>query len=138
MWTNIRGNWFCYLIGIAVFLLLIYYVTRWMKQQPLLPEDTIYYQVIDDTGQKSIIHDSGIKPSNRSPGSVFTIQILKNETNNGQDIHIGMPTKILLGHSPKNLSYLLSVNQNNLNEEELYYTLSIEVPVAKNERFPFN
>nr|QBK85723.1 MAG: uncharacterized protein LCMAC101_03180 [Marseillevirus LCMAC101] len=109
-----------------------------MKRQPPLPEDTIYYQVTDVDGNKSIIHDSGIKPSEHPSGSNISLQILKREVNNGVEINLTTPDFLYIGHSPKGLTYKLGVDPNHLNDDELYYTLSIDVPPnGKNPEFPF-
>ena len=138
MWSIMSSSWFCYLIGVAIFLLLVYYVTKWMKSQPPLPEDTIYYQVTDVDGNKSIIHDSGIKPSENPPGSNISLQILKREVNNGVEKNLTTPDYLYMGHSPKGLMYKLGVDSNYLTDDGLYYTLSLDIPDGKKPEFPFS
>ena len=138
MWTVLTSNWFCYLVGIAILLLLVYYVCKWIKNKHPTPEDTIYYQVTDVDGNKSIIHDSGVRPSMNPIGSSFNLQILKSEINNGDTIEISTPDFLDIGHSPKNLTYKLAVDPDHLNDEGLYYTLSIEIPDGKFPEFPFS
>ena len=139
MWTVLTSNWFCYFVGIAILLLLVCYVCNWIKNKhPSSPEDTIYYQVTDVDGNKSIIHDSGVKPSENPIGSSFNLQILKTEINDGKTIDLSTPDFLHIGHSPKSLTHKLGVDPDHLNDEGLYYTLSIEVPDGKNPEFPFS
>ena len=142
MWSSIKNNWLLatviVLALVAVFLLLVYYMTKWTGKPPTPLEDAIYYQVTDIDGNKSIIHDSGIKPSKYPPGSNFNLQILKREINNSQETILNTPDYLHLGHSPKNLSYKLGVDAIYLNDEGLYYTLLVVVPLGKDPAFPFS
>jgi hypothetical protein len=116
----------------------VYYVCKWIKNKHPTPEDAIYYQVADVDGNKGIIHDSGIKPSEHPPGSHFDIQILKTEINDSKEINLSTPDYLYLGHSPKNLTHKLGVDPDYLNDEGLYYTLLVVVPDGKNPKFPFS
>ena len=91
MLSKLPNNWFCYLVGIGVILLLVYYVCKWVKNKYPDPEDAIYYQVTDVNGNKGIIHDSGVKSSEHPPGSNFNLQILKTEINNEKEIELSTP-----------------------------------------------
>lgn len=138
MLSKLPNNWFCYFVGIAVLLLLVYYVTKWIKNKHPSLEDTIYYQVTDMDGNKSIIHDSGVKPSENPIGSSFNLQILKQEINNEKENNLSTPDFLNLGHTPKSLTYKLGVDPYYLNDEGLYYTLLIEIPDGKIPEFPFS
>lgn len=137
MWTKLPNNWFCYLVGIGVLLILVYYVCKWIKNKHPPLEDAIYYQVTDVNGKKGIIHDSGVKASDHLPGSNFNLQILKTEVNNEKEIELSEPDYLNIGHHPKSLTHKLAVDPAYLNDEGLYYTLLIVVPDGRNSKFPF-
>ena len=137
MWSKLPNNWFCYLVGLGVLLLLVYYVCKRVKNKYPTPEDSIYYQVTDVDGNKGIIHDSGVKPSEHPPGSNFNLQILKTEVNNEKEINLSTPDYLNIGHHPKSLTFKLGVDSAYLNDEGLYYTLLIVTPNGKDTKFPF-
>ena len=55
------------------------FINKYMYKTSQPPIDSFYYLAVDNTGNKSIIHDSGIRPSKTQPGSVITLQILKRD-----------------------------------------------------------
>nr|QBK86374.1 MAG: uncharacterized protein LCMAC102_01690 [Marseillevirus LCMAC102] len=124
---NIRGNWLFYLIAVLISVILLYLLAKSIlniSRPP--PEDTFYYKITDEEGIESIIHDSGIKPSETPPGSYTNIQILKKEINNGVSQNLAWPEIIKLGMHPKHLEWKLTPK--NIIEDDLYYIVTILIP----------
>nr|QBK84762.1 MAG: uncharacterized protein LCDPAC01_02430 [Pithovirus LCDPAC01] len=124
---NIRGNWLFYLIAVLISVILLYLLAKSILNISYTPpEDTFYYKITDEEGNESIIHDSGIKPSETPPGSYTNIQILKKEINNGVSQNLARPEIIKLGMHPKNLEWRLTPK--NIIEDDLYYIVTILIP----------
>lgn len=123
--------WLAYFIVLCVFIIIIWKITVYIKKINLPKEDTFYYRVTDVLGNQSIIHNSGIKPSevgistNSTTGNAVVFSILKNEYNDGIVKNISKPYKIEIGYHPRNLfnAEIISIK-----EEDLLYKIEISPP----------
>jgi hypothetical protein len=120
----IYRNWIWFVVAVVFFLIVIYFIVRYIRRQ-YPPEDTYYFSIEDEDGNRSIIHDSGIRPSQTSPGIRISLQILKTEYSEGKKTKIGTPKYIHLGMNKYNLyrTEILSIS-----DEGEYYTIEIEAP----------
>ena len=121
------------LMFVLLFVLLISTLTLYKRKENYPLERTIYCMIIDKNGKKSSIHDTGIDIEDIK--DFITVKLLKREVNNGKEIILDTPKELHLGHSRKDLSYIVRVDSNNLNEEDPYFTISVRVDNKK--RFPF-
>lgn len=116
-----------YILGIVLFLIIIWIICQYYKALPDNEEgDTFYYQVIDKLGNKSIIHDSGIKPEEEA--YTTQLQIVKSEYNDEKKTDLSLPSTLLLGRSPKKLDSRIDLDPKYVIEEKLYYCVNLTIP----------
>ena len=118
--------WIFYLVAILTISAVIWGLYKYMYKTSQPPIDSFYYLAVDNTGNKSIIHDSGIRPSKTQPGSVITLQILKREYNDGKPNDLTFPSAIKLGMNPKELEW--SYQPQNIQDHGEYYAVDIMSP----------
>lgn len=116
--------WIFYLIVLIIFIIVVWKITKYIKTKNYPKEDVFYYKVTTISGNQSIIHNSGIKPSEIKEKSIF-FSILKNEYNNGEVQNISDPYKIEIGYHPKNLFNAKIIS---IKEEKLLYKIEVEPP----------
>lgn len=96
---------------------------------PGVDHDTIYYMITDVNGVKSIIHDSGLKPSSFTAKSEksdnLTISVVKNEYNDGKLTVIGYPLKINFGCSVFNLENEIRISSDDIQDKKDLYIIKI-------------
>ena len=140
---NFGSNWLFYFIGVALVLIVIWLIVKYITSSPLSREDTFYYMVTDITGKESFIHDSGIRPSQTKPGEELTLQILKIEVNDGSENDISIPSIIKLGMNSKDLRWKINLSDGNIKEEDNYYLVNFNSPkdnpfYGKKQIFPID
>lgn len=140
---NFGSNWLFYFIGVALVLIVIWLIVKYIKSSSLRPEDTFYYTVTDIIGKESFIHDSGIRPSKTKPGEKLTLQILKKEVSSGSLNNISIPSIIKLGMNSKDLKWKINLEGDNIKEEDTYYLVNFNSPkdnhfYGKNKKFPID
>lgn len=118
--------WLFYLITFITFIVLVWFACKLIQnKKDSEKHDTIYYQVFDISGNESIIHDSGIKPSETIPSSKITLQLLKEEYHNGELKKNDYPYSLKIGYNPKNL-FNLEIQK--ITEDELLYKIECNFP----------
>jgi len=123
----LSSGWLFYIITTFVFIIIVWIICKYIKNNKNhLNENTFYYTVKDVEGNLSIIHDSGIRPSETKPGSTIILSILKNEYHNGAISNILYPKEIKLGYNPHNL---LKSNILEIEEEDLLYKIKVSSPL---------
>lgn len=96
-------NSFFYVFGLVLFGIVLWILVKYIKKQHYPPTDAFYYQVEDEDGRKSIIHLSGIKPSETIPETPIIFSILKISYNDGRSIVCSTPKNLWIGYHPKEL-----------------------------------
>ena len=126
MRSHFTNNWFFYLIGVGIALIVIWCIVRYIKSVNVPQDDSFYFVSIDKNGDESFIHDSGVRPSKTPSGNTITLQILKEEYNNGEKNIVKTPYSVKLGMNPKDLKW--KVYPTNIKEEDVYYLIDITIP----------
>lgn len=95
--------------------------------QPGVDHDTLYFKVTDEVGVTSMIHDSGIKPSElkKSKNSHIPIFISKHEYNEGQEKKVRLPKKIEIGTQIFDLKNVVSVEKHQVSDKGDHYIANI-------------
>lgn len=95
--------------------------------QPGVDHDTLYFKVTDEVGVTSMIHDSGIKPSElkKSNNSHVLIFISKHEYNEGEEKKIGLPKEIKIGTQIFDLKNVVSVKKHQVADKGDHYVANI-------------
>ncbi len=121
-------KWF-YIIFVGIMLLILIYF--FVIKNEYIPEDTIYFYIIDQKDNKSIKHDSGIKPSTLESNTSTSLQIIKNEINDGKVNYISFPITLVFGRHPKDINNKYLIESKSVTEEEDYYTITIPSKILK-------
>jgi hypothetical protein len=118
--------WLFYIITFITFIAVVWITCRFIKNKKDSEKaDTIYYKVFDISGNDSIIHDSGIKPSEMIfPSQKVVIQLLKEEYHNGEIRKNDYPYSLKIGYNPKNL---FEIQIQKIEEEELLYKIEFNL-----------
>lgn len=119
-------NSFFYVFGLFLFAIIIWITVKYIKKQHYPPTDSFYYRIEDLKGNKSIIHNSGIKPSETVPGSVITFSILKISYNDGKSFVCEMPRSLWIGYHPKEL-FIVPITQ--VIESDDIYKIETKCPI---------
>lgn len=95
--------------------------------QPGVDHDTLYFKVTDEVGVTSMIHDSGIKPSElkKSVYDRVPIFISKHEYNEGEEKKIGLPKEIKIGTQIFDLKNVVSVEKHQVVDKGDHYIANI-------------
>lgn len=118
------------IVGLILFILIVCFGCYWFysKPQKILPfKESFYFQVLDERRRGSIIHDSGNDPSNQ----IQKIQILKKEINENKITPLSKPKKIAFGTNPQKLTKIIEVDPENVETEDLYYIVTLDLGKAK-------
>jgi hypothetical protein len=118
--------WLFYVITFITFIVVVWIACRFIKNKKDSEiVDTIYYKVSDISGNESIIHDSGIKPSEIVPNSKVIFQLLKEEYHDGVSRKNDYPYSLKIGYNPKNL---FEAQIQKIDEEDILYKIEFEFP----------
>jgi len=92
-----------------------------------IDHDTLYFKVTDENGVTSMIHDSGIKPSElkKSDNSHIPIFISKHEYNEGEEKKIGLPREIKIGTQIFDLKNVVVVEKHQVSDKGDHYIADI-------------
>ena len=95
--------------------------------RPGVDHDTLYFKVTDENGVTSMIHDSGIKPSElkKSTSDRVPIFISKLEYNEAEEKKIGLPKEIKIGTQIFDLKNVVSVEKNKVVDKGDHYIANI-------------
>lgn len=95
--------------------------------RPGVDHDTLYFKVTDEVGVTSMIHDSGIKPSElkKSIYDRVPIFISKHEYNEGEEKKIGLPKEIKIGTQIFDLKNVVSVEKHQVADKGDHYIANI-------------
>jgi len=85
---------------------------------------SVYFQVIDDQGTHSIIHDSGQDPTLRD----LRFHILKKEINDRNATVLMSPEVIKYGFHPGNLDGTIMVKPEDIEDHGDYYVVRASLP----------
>lgn len=93
---------------------------------PGVDHDTIYFRVVDEYGQISYLHDSGVKPGAvaRDNGK-FDLDIVKKEYNEGKVQEIGIPRVIKYGQQITDLKHTYQIPSDQVKDKGLYYVVTV-------------
>lgn len=95
--------------------------------KPGVDHNTIYFRIIDENGQISYVHDSGIDPSIVKEKGSFKLNVVKKEYNDGKVQILGLPVKVNYGRQIFNLNNTYKVLPNQVKDEDLYYTIDLKL-----------
>lgn len=95
--------------------------------RPGVDHDTLYFKVTDEAGVTSMIHDSGIKPSElkKYVHDRVPIFISKNEYNEGEEKKIGLPKEIKIGTQIFDLKNVVPVGRRQVADKGDHYVVNI-------------
>lgn len=119
-------NSFFYIFGLVLFGIILWILVKYIRKQHYPPTDAFYYQVEDEDGRKSIIHLSGIKPSETIPGSIITFSQLKVSYNDGKTLMCHTPKKLWIGYHSKEL-FEVPISQ--IIESDDMYKMEVKCPM---------
>lgn len=91
-------------------------------------DDTIYFKLTDRTGNKSMIHDSGIKPSLLKGIDKITMKVVKYEYNDGIESLLDKPVEIAIGQNIFNLAKIIKLGGDDIQDKSNHYVLTIKNP----------
>lgn len=93
--------------------------------RPGVDHDTLYFRVTDENGVTSMIHDSGIKPSESKKFDHVPFFISKREYNEGEEKTIGLPKKLEIGTQIFDLGSTVSVEKHQIVEKSDHYIVNV-------------
>lgn len=119
------------IILVTVLTLLSFYVFAFLRAKKHPDFDKFFYQVTDNNGVSSIVHDSGLRPSSLKPGFPTKFEILKNEYDAGVLTQLDTPIRIELGLNPHDLRYVFTLQSEDITEDDEKYVITILTPNTK-------
>jgi len=107
------------IIGVLIAIIVMIY---WCSSKETLAfQKSLYYQVIDENGTESTVHDSGKDPTLQN----LRLQILKREINDRNATVLVNPRQLRMGCHPEKLSDTFYVHPDDIEDHEDYYVVSI-------------
>ncbi len=109
-------------LGVICLVLVIFWCwTSGLKGGSLPFRESLYFQVIDDHGNQSIVHDSGQDPTLQE----LRLQILKREINDKRAVVLITPKELRLGSHPEDLDQTVEIHPQDIEDHGDYYVVKV-------------